>query len=126
MSKSLDVALENLSKFPEKVVRGTLLDMTSKIIKRSPVDTGRFRGNWQASFGSPKQNITSTSDRTGARATAQAGAVINSMEMGQTFYLANNLPYATRLEFGYSEQAPQGMVRVTVAEFQEAVNKAAR
>jgi len=126
MSKSLETALNNLSKFPEKVVRGTLLDMTSKIIKRSPVDTGRFRGNWQASFGTPKQGVTSTNDKTGARATSESSSAINSMKMGDTFYLTNNLPYATRLEFGYSEQAPQGMVRVTVAEFQEAVNKAAR
>lgn len=33
------------------------------------------------------------------------------------FTLTNNLPYAERLEYGWSNQAPQGMVRVNVARF---------
>ncbi|NBT33816.1 MAG: hypothetical protein EBT13_18445 [Rhodobacteraceae bacterium] len=31
-------------------------------------------------------------------------------------YIQNNLPYANRLENGWSGQAPQGMVALTVAE----------
>jgi hypothetical protein len=34
------------------------------------------------------------------------------------------MPYALRLEYGWSKQAPAGMVRVTVAEFQAVVNAA--
>ncbi|WP_330210091.1 hypothetical protein [Pseudomonas sp. AM4(2022)] len=37
----------------------------------------------------------------------------------------NNLPYGPRLEYeGWSNQAPAGMVQITVTEFQMFINKA--
>ena len=30
------------------------------------------------------------------------------------FYLTNNLPYANKMEYGGSAQAPQGMVRINI------------
>lgn len=121
--KDLVTAINDLSKFPEKVVRGTLLDMTSKIIKLSPVKTGRFRGNWNASVNSPDMSTKVVSNS--GFALSKAINVTSTMQMGQTFYLTNNLPYAMRLEYGYSAQAPNGMVRITAAEFQSEINKAA-
>ncbi|WP_256203847.1 MULTISPECIES: hypothetical protein [unclassified Pseudomonas] len=38
----------------------------------------------------------------------------------------NNLPYAIPLEYGHSTQAPAGMVRVTLANFQHIVDEAIR
>jgi hypothetical protein len=41
-------------------------------------------------------------------------------------FLTNNLPYALRLEYGWSKnQAPAGMVGLAVAEFQSIVRDAA-
>jgi hypothetical protein len=121
----LVTAIENLSKFPEKVVRGTLIDLAQKVIIRSPVDTGRFRNNWNCSIDTPNSAITTSTDASGSKAKAQAVNTIKSLDMGSTFYMTNNLPYAKRLEFGWSAQAPNGMARITVAEFQSAINKAA-
>ena len=123
--KDLVTAIENLSKFPEKVVRGTLIDLAQKVIVRSPVDTGRFRNNWNSSINTPNSATTTTADASGSKAKSQAVNTIKSMDMGSTFYMTNNLPYAKRLEFGYSDQAPNGMVRITVAEFQNAINREA-
>ena len=39
--------------------------------------------------------------------------------------LTNNLPYAQRLEYGWSQQAPQGFVRVNVSRFQQLINEEA-
>jgi hypothetical protein len=39
-------------------------------------------------------------------------------------YLTNALPYARRLEYGWSKQAPSGMVRISAMRFAEAVRKA--
>jgi len=39
--------------------------------------------------------------------------------LGDIVYLANNLPYAQRLEDGWSQQAPEGMVKLTVQRFQQ-------
>lgn len=123
--KDLVTAIDNLSKFPEKVVRGTLIDLAQKVIVRSPVDTGRFRNNWNSSINTPNSATTTTADASGSKAKSQAVNTIKKMDMGSTFYMTNNLPYAKRLEFGYSDQAPNGMVRITVAEFQNAINREA-
>ena len=41
-------------------------------------------------------------------------------------YFCNNVPYAYPLEFGHSQQAPGGMVRVTAAEFQRLFDESVR
>jgi hypothetical protein len=47
------------------MVRGTLFNLSSRIIKESPVDTGRFRGNWQASVNTPKKGKLQRKDKSG-------------------------------------------------------------
>ena len=119
----IDTAFANLELFGEKIVRGTLLGMTSKIITRSPVDTGRFRNNWIPSFDAPASGTASNANGNPVSNTAQA---INKWQVGQTFYLTNNLPYSVRLEFGHSPQAPNGMLRLTLAEYETEMKKAAK
>jgi len=125
-AKDLDKATLNLKGYTEITVRGILLDLTRLIIKASPVDTGRFRGNWQASFGSPKGGKLQRKDKSkdGANTADLADKVIANIEMGQTFYLTNNLPYARRLEYGYSKQAPSGMLRINLMAVQSMLAKA--
>ena len=53
-------------------------------------------------------------------------AGVHPLKLGDTAYLVNNLPYAVPLEYGHSSQAPAGMVRVTIAEFQQIVEAAVR
>lgn len=125
MTKSLEVVFNSLREYPEKVIRGTLLEMSSRIIKRSPVDTGRFRNNWNASFGAPNTSTNASTDPSGAQATVQAAGLLAQFQMGQTFYLTNNLPYSLKLEYGSSNQAPNGMVRLTAAEFDAEIKKQA-
>lgn len=125
MTKKLEVVFNNLREYPEKVVRGTLLEMSSRIIKRSPVDTGRFRNNWNASFAAPSNATKTSSDPSGTQATLEAANLLAKFEMGQTFYLTNNLPYSLKLEYGSSQQAPGGMVRLTAAEFDAEIKKQA-
>jgi len=138
MAKSFTQAIEGFAKFPEQVVRGTVLSMGSKIIERSPVGNpstwkkpkkgyvgGRFRNNWQFSINSPAAGTNQGVDPNGAKANAELKNLANSFDMGQTFYMTNNLPYAVRLEFGWSKQAPQGMVRVVVAQYEQAIREAA-
>jgi len=120
----LDKAVLNIKGFTEKQVRGTLFGLSSRIIKESPVDTGRFRGNWQASIGSPVLSTTSRLDSTGAGSINDAAVTVQGLKLGQTFYLANNLPYARRLEYGYSNQAPSGFLRINLQRVQFEINKA--
>ena len=124
--KDLTEVLLEFGEVPEKVVRGTLLGLTSRIVKRSPVDTGRFRNNWQATVGSPATGQKTGTDKTGESAVGEARAAVNKLQMGQDFYLSNNLPYAHRLEFGWSKQAPNGMLRLSIAELQQRMNEAGK
>jgi len=104
-------------------VRKIALQMFTRIILKSPVDSGRFRGNWQLAIGSVPEGTLELDDKTGTATIAKGAAIALGMNAGDTIYFANNLPYARRLEEGYSQQAPAGMVALTVQEFQSIVRQ---
>lgn len=108
------------------VVKKIAMDLFSRVILRSPVRSGRFRGNWQVITGEtedvPKLDAVDTS---GATTIANAVANVLAAPPGETITLVNSLPYARRLEYGWSQQAPAGMVRITVQEFITAAEQAA-
>lgn len=108
------------------VVRKASLDLLTKVVLRSPVDTGRFRANWQTSFGAPSFRVTADKDPTGQGAILRGSATISRAYGDFDIFMTNSLPYAIPLEYGYSKQAPVGMVRITVAEFQTFVDNAVR
>ncbi|WP_421526309.1 hypothetical protein [Pseudomonas yamanorum] len=87
---------------------------------------GRFRGNWMFSIGTPNNATTEEVDPTGTKSTARVTAGAIEFNAGDTCYITNSLGYAIPLEFGHSTQAPGGMVRVTVARFQQIVLEAIR
>lgn len=106
----------------DRAIRGTSIKLFSAIILASPVDTGRFRANWQASNERPASGeVNGFADPVN-----KVSTYINGAPFANEFTLANNLPYAYKLEFGYSNQAPQGMVRINVARFQRILDEQAR
>lgn len=80
---------------------------------------GRFKGNWQVTIGTaPTQSLDSI-DPSGAATITDGRAALASFKAGMPIFITNNLPYGPRLEYeGWSKQAPAGMVRVSIAEFQ--------
>lgn len=120
----------DLSKFETKTlgkldaaVRKIALEMFSRVILKSPVDTGRFRGNWQVAIGAAPTGTLELDDKTGQASIGAVQAASLGLKAGDVIYLANNLPYAQRLEDGHSQQAPAGMVGLTVQEFQSVVEQ---
>lgn len=107
--------------------RAVVLNIDQRLVLKSPVDTGRFRANWNIGNGSVNMMTSEDVDPTGYGQIGQAVAVIKSMIInGQTIFISNSLPYAYRLEYeGWSKQAPQGMVRVTLAEINSVLKEAA-
>lgn len=101
-----------------RTFRGTALSMFGRVVTRTPVDTGRARGNWQSSINRPLETIDPSTE---GYATTVAQA-----QLGDSIFFINNLPYIKKLEDGSSDQAPAGMVKVTVAEFQSIAKRAAR
>lgn len=84
---------------------------------------GRFRGNWQVTFDRPAVGAIDRVDKAGT-ATLDAGREVlahyDSGEYGSIWF-TNNVPYAQRLEYGWSKQAPAGIVRVVAAEINSKV-----
>ncbi|MFV7475738.1 hypothetical protein ACNPM1_04965 [Enterobacter pseudoroggenkampii] len=97
-------------------------------IKAPPGYTGgRFRGNWQVSFDAPTTDETGRVDKTGNLTKAAGNYTLSLFKVGmKAIYFCNNVPYAYRLEMGHSSQAPEGMVRITAAEFQRFFEEAVR
>lgn len=87
---------------------------------------GRFKGNWQVSVNKQPVGETGLIDPSGTATLAAGAAVASGVKAGDVIYLQNNVPYAIPLEYGWSSQAPAGMVRVTVVRFQQIVDEAAR
>ena len=129
---------DSLHKFAAKSVanaqmvsRKLAFEVFGRVILRTPVDTGRCRANWSVSVGSMKTNTTTATDPTGQATKAAAQSAAMSWNGKGSIFISNNLPYVAKLEYGgypnppkhgvktaggYSIQAPQGMVRVTVEE----------
>lgn len=101
-----------------RAARKITLDAFSGVIMMSPVDTGRFRGNWQTAIGDIPDGTVEAVDPSGTTVIAKVAGVTGRMDPGDVIYMANNLPYAQRLEDGHSQQAPAGMVKLTVQRFQ--------
>lgn len=103
------------------VVRKTALQLQASMIEKSPVDTGRFKSNWQCGLGGMNGD---TNAKEGSDALGRTEVVLQGFKAGQTIFLSNNLPYAKKLEYGHSKQAPAGIVRLTVQDFAQAVKRA--
>lgn len=107
-------------------LREIIIEIGNSLIRMSPVDTGRFRGNWQMTIDAPAAGTLTTLDPTGAEATARIAGESILFRAGTMAFIVNNLPYAIPLEYGHSDQAPGGMVRITQARFQQIVLEAIR
>lgn len=110
----------------DTVFRSINLGIGNSVTFLSPVDTGRFRQNWRFEIGREDLTIDTAIDKSGTITLGRLRAKIKDVELGDTFYISNNLPYAYRLEHGWSEQRPaeQGIVRETSRLFQKIVKDA--
>lgn len=83
---------------------------------------GRFRANWNVSYGTPDDSVTESTVK--GRADAEAAKAL-TLPVGGVVFMTNGLPYAKRLEYeGWSSQAPAGMVRISALQFGDYVREA--
>lgn len=116
-----------------QVVAKVVHDLDSKIVHRTPVDTGWARMNWNISADSPDLSYTPAErpeedpvgEEEATRIAMARAAVWLAVIMGDpyhTFYIANAIPYIEVLEDGHSQvQAPNGMVAVSLAEIEAGI-----
>ncbi len=98
----------------------------------TPIDTGYARASWDAGVNAEPEapepleaGIRQDGVPTYAPGITQERILraLLTAKAGDTIVLVNTAPYARRLEFGWSQQAPQGMVRLTLAHAQDIANR---
>lgn len=124
-----------------QVVQKVFLDVANAVVARTPVgdpDTwarpapkgyvgGRARGSWQYGYNSPTESEPGTIDGSGGAATQRLEAGVRAHDALGVHYITSTVPYMRRLEYeAWSGQAPEGMVRVTIAEYQRYVDDAVK
>ncbi|BBP60361.1 hypothetical protein PHLH4_39510 [Pseudomonas sp. St316] len=125
-AESLAAFVEQARGAIDDVFREVVIEIGSSVIRLSPVDTGRFKGNWQLTIGAPATHSLDSFDKAGHETIAELVSQANQLEAGQVAYIVNNLVYGIPLEYGHSAQAPAGMVQITLARFQQIVLEAIR
>ncbi len=112
----------------------------TNIIRRNPVGDaiywksrpprgyvgGRSRANWQYGNDVVPGGVINAVDKTGSATIARLTGQINSSPTAAIHWFANNLDYIQALENGHSRQAPNGMVKITVMEFQRYTSDSVR
>lgn len=132
-----------------RIFRGGALSVMARVIEESPVGNrelwainqgrpsnellpknyigGTFRGNWQASVGTPKTGIISSNDSKQALSVPDPSSQIGKVSLNDTLHLTNNLPYAQRLvEDGWSKQRPTRWFKSIIETGDKELKKAVR
>lgn len=94
------------------VARKLTLDAWTKLSRRTPVDTGRARASWVVAVNEPAGGPPLMPGTYSPPATPS----VDGIDGTTAIFVTSNLIYMEALENGHSKQAPNGMVRITVAE----------
>lgn len=109
----------------EDTAKEILIEVGDSLVVLTPVLTGRLKGNWQMTVGSPSTQSLIRYDRTGEETRADIWNKVHNFELGQVAFIVNNLTYSEIIEYGGSPlKAPDGMLRVTEAKFDHIIKLA--
>ncbi|MBW2674175.1 MAG: hypothetical protein JRD89_12310 [Deltaproteobacteria bacterium] len=128
---------EDIQKWAKKVgleadvaVRSIGIKAYALLTEGSPVDSGQFRANWNVSVGNPVFSVAPFSRKTLNRYAEarrrgenlwprgynanKAVVGFGAVKAGDTMYITNAMPYAKRLNEGWSKQRGGRWVEATV------------
>lgn len=124
LTKYAETQKVNIREFLHRFV----YNLYSNVVKITPVDSGRCRGNWNIGIGFVNSAVNPNAKKPQYTSKNKMPKADNN----EPYFISNHLRYAPLLEFGgypnppknpataktvngYSKQAPNGMVRVTLA-----------
>ena len=108
--------LKNADDHLKKIVGETL----QQVVTRSPVMDGEFRASHKVTLDSPQNSYEKGFDLSGGATLAEGLKVASTAKIGGLVYIQSLSPYGTRLENGWSMQAPNGVYALS---FQSVVSK---
>jgi hypothetical protein len=118
-NKPTNFALEvvkNADDHLKKIVGETL----QQVIVRSPVMDGEFRASHKVTLDSHQNSYEKGFDLSGGATLAEGLKVASTAKIGGLVYIQSLSPYGTRLENGWSQQAPNGVYALS---YQSVVSK---
>jgi len=126
-NKEFKNAEEKINKAIDKTLRSVATELFGEIIRRTPVDSGRLRGNWQININTPLLNEIARVDPAGAQTISFETSKLGKFTTDhKSIWFSNNLPYATIIEDGGINRRPFGMVKTTLTDFKPAIDRIAR
>lgn len=111
-SLDLEEYADKKTKLVENIKNKFVFALYNSITFRTPVDTGRARGNWNISVNNADTSTNENQKTPQYTNYSQAPKTVED----QSAYISNGLDYIEGLEYGRSKQAPEGMVGVTLAD----------
>lgn len=104
----------------ERIWKASSQELGSVANNGVPIDTGFARASFRASTEAMPMIDKGTTNKAGAPASQEFGqisATINSATLGGTIYMGWTAAYILPLEYGHSQQAPQGFARLAAAQW---------
>jgi hypothetical protein len=122
------------------IMRKLGLDAFNQVLRRSPVDTGRFRASWRYTVNTfddtvapaPKKGAKKVKSSIKKGAPPSGDQLVTVLAANKTvtrksvIHITNSLVYAQLLDKGSSQQAPNGIIGPTVLSIRLGVIKATR
>lgn len=96
------------------------LQLVSKVSVGTPVDRGRARAGWNIAEGKIDTSVPPPVEEGQAIPAKTYSA--EGLTGKSVIYITNSLPYIVPLEYGHSQQAPHGMLRIAIAEIMASIN----
>lgn len=94
-----------------KFFRMLALELLKGVVLDTPVDSGRAQGNWVLTLNAPFAGWQKDGPfKTPGQIVSEGLSTLKGFKLGNIIFLTNNVPYIVRLEQGWSDQAPSGML----------------
>lgn len=107
----------------KKQLQAATVAVGTMTITKTPVLDGYLKASWNFAVGSPDETLQPNA----RNSTLELKAGVKLFNVGEVGYFVNGQPYASRIEYkGHSEQAPAGMMRISIADWQEINSDIAR
>lgn len=100
-----------------KVGRNIKIKLFSEVSNNTTVKTGRLRGNWQTSTGTPKYGELERTDKAGTEVLQEINSNVTAFGVD---YFTNNLPYAA------VEEERKGFVAKSIANINRSIKEAVK
>jgi len=115
-------SLESITALYERrlaaIARGSCSTLASRVVSRTPVDTGALRASWTPGIGRGVRARNVNGPSAGRSERVDIASVVNALRPGEVFTMINVKLYARRIEYGsHSAQAPTGMMEISLIEF---------